>query len=66
MIDNIILFVVFTAISLVMIKLLQLEFKYGAEEIEYLCGDGKACEECKCRQRIIVDIEEYSNSEEQK
>ena len=63
MIDNIILFVVFTAISLAMIKLLQLEFKYGAEEIEYLCGDGKACEECKCRQRTTVDIEEHLNSE---
>ena len=66
MIDNIILFVVFTAISLAMIKLLHLEFKHGAEEIEYLCGDGKACEECKCRQSITVDIQEHSNSEGQK
>lgn len=66
MIANIIMTAFFIIVTLALIKLLQLEFKYGAEEIEYLCSDGKACEECKCRQRNIVDIEEHLNSEGRK
>lgn len=66
MIANIIMTAFFIIVTLALIKLLQLEFKYGAEEIEYLCGDGKACEECKCRQRTTVDIEEHLNSEGRK